>query len=256
MDTPTTAGKARPLTAELDAGPGPLGGIGLIVLATDQVAERDVGRIVPRDRLALYVSRVTHSLSTTLETLKKMEQDIGRAAKLLVPGVPLSVMAFSCTSGAMVIGEERVAERMREAHPGAACTNPITAARAAFKALNVRRVALLTPYVAEVTDQMARFIEKQGFTLTDVAGFGLELEADIARVTPSCVRSAALALRSKDADAIFISCTALRSVEAIEEIERDSGLPVVSSNQAMAWHAMRLAGYTEKIAGFGRLLRT
>ena len=69
------------------------------------------------------------------------------------------------------------------------------------------------------------------------------------------MRRAALTLDRAGADAIFISCTGLRAVDAVEPLEAETGMPVVTSNQAMAWHALRLAGYDAPVEGFGRLLR-
>jgi maleate isomerase len=58
-----------------------------------------------------------------------------------------------------------------------------------------------------------------------------------------------------DADGIFISCGNLRSFETIEALEKDTGLPVVTSNQAGLWQAMRMAGVQERLPNLGRLLR-
>jgi len=58
-----------------------------------------------------------------------------------------------------------------------------------------------------------------------------------------------------EADALLCSCTAWRSVEAAEEIERRTGKPVVTSNQAAIRASLRALGLTAPIGGFGRLLR-
>jgi maleate isomerase len=65
-----------------------------------------------------------------------------------------------------------------------------------------------------------------------------------------------LARRNKDsrADAYLVSCTAVRSAEVIEELERELGRPVVTSNQAITWHCLRTAGIVDKVRGFGALL--
>lgn len=250
----TTEVPIRTCTPEMDGGPGPDGRIGLVALATDQVSERDIARILPGDRLALYVSRVTHSEESNIETIGRLETDIARAASLLLPGATIDVMVFSCTSGSMIIGEERIAQLLNEARPDVPTTNTVTSVMAAFKALEVRRVAMLTPYIEEVNRVMAEGFEARGLEIVDFAAFGRELEVEIAQVTPACVLSTALELDRSRADAIFISCTGLRSVEVIQALEDRVDIPVVTSNQAMAWHIMRLAGYTKPVEGFGRLL--
>ena len=62
--------------------------------------------------------------------------------------------------------------------------------------------------------------------------------------------------RHREVDAVFVSCTSLCVGEQVEALEAELGKPVTSSNHALAWHALRLAGYKEPISGFGRLLRT
>ena len=61
--------------------------------------------------------------------------------------------------------------------------------------------------------------------------------------------------RGPDADGIFITCTNFRCSDVIEEIERDAGIPVVTSNQATAWHLMKLLGINDVVEGYGQLLR-
>jgi len=74
-------------------------------------------------------------------------------------------------------------------------------------------------------------------------------------VTPEHWREFALAHRNQDAQAYLISCTTVRSADVIEELERDLGLPVVTSNTATAWHCLRKLGIADSIGGFGKLLR-
>ena len=61
--------------------------------------------------------------------------------------------------------------------------------------------------------------------------------------------------RHEDADAYFISCAQVRAAEVIETLERDLQRPVVTSNQAAAWHCLRESGIRDKVAGFGTLFR-
>ena len=245
----------RRLRPEMDAGPGPQGRIGLIALSSDNVGEYDFVRILPPGEVACFTSRVTNANTITLASLKAMEEDLTRAARMIVPESRLDVFAYSCTSGTMMIGEERVFELLRSARPGVACTTPVTAAFAAFEKLGVRSVAVLTPYPDEINAYVLDYFEGRGITVVDFAGFGLDTDTDMGRVTPLSVRRAALTLKRNGADAIFVSCTGLRAVDAVAPLEAETGMPVVTSNQAMAWHAMRLAGYDAPVEGFGRLLR-
>ncbi len=246
------------LPFRVDRGIGERARIGLVVLATDQTIEHE-WRLVFRGLpgVALYQSRIWNDPIITPSTLAAMEGDIASATRSIVPVLPLSVVAFGCTSAAMVLGEERITARIHEARPGVPVTTPIGAAFAAFRALGVARIAVLTPYGRAVNEVVRRYVEERGFAIPIFGSFEEEDDAVVARIDPASVRTAVLELgRDHRVDAVFVSCTSLRLVEAVEAIEAELGKPVTSSNHAMAWHALRLAGIDEPLSGLGRLFRT
>jgi maleate isomerase len=230
--------------------------IGLIVLASDHTIEHEWRRMLDIDGIAVYHSRIVNSPTITPETLKAMEAGLTAAADVILPGVPLDVVAYGCTSGAMVIGEDKVAERIRAARPGIAVTTPITGALAAMGALGARRIALLTPYIDRINQMMRGYIEERGVGVPVMGSFNNENDNEVACIAPDSLRDAAVELaQEKSVDAVFVACTSLRLAAVVEEIEQRSGKPALSSNHAMAWHALRLAGYREPVPGFGRLFR-
>lgn len=91
--------------------------------------------------------------------------------------------------------------------------------------------------------------------MLDIQGLNLRLDADMTRVSPSFIAEFAAEIDRPDADAIFMSCGALRSLEVIDQIEQAAGKPAVASNQAMIWDVFRLAGIDDQFAGFGSLFR-
>ncbi len=95
----------------------------------------------------------------------------------------------------------------------------------------------------------------QGYEIAELTGLGITNDSDMVRVSPRYIRDFAVSLDRPDADAIFISCGALRTVDVIEEIEASVGKPVIASNQAMLWHCLRLAGIDDQFDGLGRLVR-
>jgi maleate isomerase len=245
------------LPFELDAGIARDAAIGLVVLATDHTIEHEWRQMLAIPGVAFYESRIYNAPEINPETLREMEKDIARTAALIRPGERIDVLAFGCTSGTIAIGEERVFERLREARPGIACTTPITAALAGLRAMDVRRIALLTPYVDSVNRMMRDWIEARGMKVPVMGSFNHENDNEVARITTGSIERAVLELGGHDAvDAVFISCTSLRVAEIVEGIEQTLGKPVTSSNHAMAWHALRLAGSKEPVRGFGRLFRT
>jgi maleate isomerase len=244
----------RAFTPIFDGGPASAGAIGLIALATDQVCELDVRSII-QGRRPLYISRIAFPPEVTVETLGAMREDMTRAAALLLPGGRLDVIAYGCTTGTMVIGEDEVFARLRKARPDVRCTTPTTAALAAFAAIGMRRIAVLTPYPDAVNQRVYQYLSSRGLEVAAFGSFQLATDPATAAVAPDSIAEAARALDGRGIDGIFISCTALRAVAVIERLEAELGKPVVTSNQAMAWHALRLCGDAAPVAGFGRLLQ-
>ncbi len=229
--------------------------IGLLVLATDYTIEHEWRAIMAGLKgVALYESRILNDAQITPETLRAMEPRIAAAADVILPGSELDVVAYGCTSASMAIGEEKVFERIREVRPNARCTTPITAAFAAFRALKAKRIGVLTPYRADVNRIVADYIRARGFDVPVFGSFNEQDDSVVARITPASVkRGVETILKSAAVDAVFVSCTSVRLAEAAAAIEAETGIPITSSNHAMAWHALRLAGVDDAMPQWGRL---
>jgi maleate isomerase len=243
------------LPFETDEGIAPRGRIGLIVLASDYTIEHEWRQIfAAAPGAALYHSRIFNDNQITPETLRAMEPRIRDCADVFLPGAKMDVIAYGCTSASMAIGEEKVFERIREARPGVACTTPITAAFAAFDAFKARRIGVLTPYRADVNRIVADYIGARGYKVPVFGSFNEESDAVVASISPASIRAGVKRLAQEGGiDAVFVSCTSVRLAEAAADIEAEVGLPVTSSNHAMAWHALRLAGVDDAMPQFGRL---
>ncbi|MDX1432685.1 MAG: aspartate/glutamate racemase family protein, partial [Gammaproteobacteria bacterium] len=242
---------------DLDEGLGAHGRIGLIVLATDQSIEHEFRKMLDIPGVAFYESRIYNSPEITPETLAEMEAGIADATRLIVPNIPLDVVAYACTSGAMVIGEANVHARIHEARPDVACTTPMEATIAALHALGAARVCLIAPYADEINRSMRRVIVESGFEVPVMGSWNITDDGKVARLSAETVRRAALELAAgADVDVVFVACTSIRLAESVESLERELGKPVISSNHATAWHCLRLAGYEDEVPGFGKLFRT
>lgn len=149
-------------------------------------------------------------------------------------------------------GEQALVERLAALAGGAA----ITAARAIHAALahlGAKKLALGTPYPEGMSALGKAYWQAAGF---DIAGYRrLEGVANIYAESEERAYQLARAADAPGADAVLLSGTGLPTVGVLELLERDLGKPVISSMQAALWHALRLAGVHEPIAGFGRLLR-
>jgi maleate isomerase len=226
-----------------------------LVLATDYTIEHEWRRIItPLDGVALYQSRILNDNQITPETLRAMEPRIATATDVILPGARLDVVAYGCTSASMAIGEEKVFEKIRSVRPESKCTTPITAAFAAFRALGAKRIGVLTPYRADVNRIVADYIRARGFDVPVFGSFNEENDATVARIAPQSVKAGVMAIKDKaKIDAVFVSCTSVRLAEAAREIEAEIGIPITSSNHAMAWHALRLAGVDDRLPQWGSL---
>ena len=244
------------LEFDTDRGIGTSATLGVIVLETDETLEPEFARMTALDGVALYHSRIPMVAEVTPETLARMERDLPTSARLLPQALRFDVIGYGCTSAATVIGSDRVASAIRSVFPDVRVTDPLKAIITAGRSLGCRRLAFVTPYVAEVSMRMRQRLEEAGF---EIAAFGSFEEGDdrvVARITERAVAEAAERVAaSADCEAIVISCTNLRCLGVIERIEATTGLPVITSNQAMAWHMLRLAGWTGSHDAFGRLFR-
>jgi maleate isomerase len=114
---------------------------------------------------------------------------------------------------------------------------------------------MLTPYRRAVNEREARYLEHHGFRVLDWEGLELNGAQEFDEVTPDRWRQLVNAHRNNDADAYFVSCAQVRVVEVISPLERDLARPVITSNQAAAWWALRQCGIADPVRGFGTLMQ-
>ena len=251
----TGAGLHRALPHRLDRGLGERARLGLLVLASDQTIEHE-WRLVFRELpgVALYHSRLWNERVITPRSLAAMATEIGPCARNLAILPERSVIAFGCTSATMVMGEARIEELVREGFPTARVTTPVGAAFAALRAVGAKRLGVLTPYGQEVNVLVERSIEEGGFTVEAFESFLEEDDDRAARIATASIREAAIELgRRPKIDAVFVACTSLRVAEIVTEVEAAIDKPLTSSNHAMAWHSLRLAGIEDALPQWGRI---
>ncbi|MCR8551101.1 Asp/Glu racemase [Salipiger sp. P9] len=242
------------LPCTLDGGAAARAAIGLLVLATDQTMELEFRRLLPLDGVGLYCTRVFNDVEITTEALHAIGPRIAPATELILPGLPLDVVGFGCTAATMAMGEARIFEEIRKVRPGIACTTPATAAAAAFRALGSRRIGVLTPYAPEVNEVVRGYLTEKGIPVAAFGTYNKLDDREAARIRLESIQEGVAALAAAtDLDAVFISCTSLRLSEQVAAIEAAAGLPVTSSDHALAWHCLRLAGIDDVIPGAGRL---
>lgn len=232
--------------------------IGMIVLASDYTIEGEfrevLGNLAPS--VSCYQARIANDPIVTPESLAAMGPRLTETAATLLPGSPLDIIAYGCTSASTVLGEEAVTAHINTAKPGAKVTTPITAAFRAFRALGMQRVAVLTPYTRAVNEVVLNYLTGGGVDVPVFGSFNEPDDAIVARIDTRSICSAIQELiRGRDVDGVFVSCTSVRLIHTIATLEAEIGLPVTSSNHALAWDCLRQAGVSDKLDGLGRLYR-
>ena len=240
---------------ECDNGPHWRAQIGYVLVANADLSEADFFAMKPHG-VGVHFTRVPMPREVTADGLAAMKDDLANAAASLMPGrADLDVISYSCTSGTFVIGEERVIAELNRLNPDPKATTMLTACVAGLRAFGARRVVLGTAYRDDLNQLEVEFLAGKGIDVVRVEGLALTSDEEMNRVTPAFLARFAREIDEPDADAIFLSCGALRVLPVIEEIEAATGKPLIFSNQANFWQCLRLAGIEDRIQGFGRLLR-
>ena len=229
--------------------------IGLLALSTDLTIERDFQSICHSLPINLFVNRIHNENPLTKENLLKMYDQLESITEKILPGEKINTVAYGCTSGTIAIGEDKVKEKIQLAKPGCHVTTPITSAIKAFNKMNVKKIAVFTPYPESVNKTISEYLIKKNIKVTSFSTFNLDLDVDFAKIDPKYLSEILTKLNINDADALFVSCTALPALEILDEVEKKINKPVFSSNQTLIWDTIRSVGYKSSVEGYGKLLR-
>ncbi|MEQ1776076.1 MAG: aspartate/glutamate racemase family protein [Burkholderiales bacterium] len=240
--------------------------LGLIVPSLNSVMEFEMQRMAG-GTASIHTMRVSaHTTGTreavgTRENLLWMDNEAPQAAKLLAHA-KVDVICFGCTAGGVVkgAGADRAIIDAIEAAAGVPATVTSTASCDALRALGVTRVSVASPYEPWLNDYLRGFLEKSGFEVCAIDGFGAGSGGAVgphnaAAVTPEQVAALARAVDRPAAQAIFISCTNFRTLEIIEPLERELGKPVLTATSASMWKMLRLARDERDMPGAGKLFK-
>lgn len=228
--------------------------IGFVLIPNEQTIEEDMIRHMPPG-VGGYFSRLTMPREITTDSLAQAGASMADAAARILPDDGLDVICYACTSGTVSLGEDRTHAELTRGAPGAKPASLAGAVRKALGALGVQKIVLGSPYVDELNQNMVRYFEGAGFEVLEAHGMGLRHDTEMIRVAPDYIVDYACAIDRPDAEAVLISCGALRAIDVVDRIEQTLGKPVICSNQAMLWDCLRLAGIEDRLPGLGRLLR-
>ena len=157
--------------------------MGLITLQADETVQYDMRRLMPQEGVGFYVSRTRSAPDVTAETLAQMEQDLPAAAGLLPNPIDFDVIGYGCTSGTSVIGPARIAELISHHCRTKQVSDPLTALIAACHAMQIKRLAVLSPYIEDVSKTLRRRLLEAHIETPLFGSFEEPLETNVARIS-------------------------------------------------------------------------
>ena len=230
--------------------------IGLIALASDFMIEKDFINVIKGKGIDFFVNRIQCYNPLTSENLIKMSEKVTEVAKDILPDQKIDCVVYGCTSGTIAAGYNSIEKKIKLAKPEAKVTTPSTAAISALKKLNIKKVSIFTPYLKDLNDEVVEFFKKENFVVTSNSYFGIESDIDIGKVDQDYLYEVLSKIELNDAEALFISCTALPALSIIEKLEKKLNKIVLSSNQALIWDTLEKIGKSDSVKGFGKLFST
>ena len=224
--------------------------IGLMVPSSNTTMEPEFYQHLP-EGVSLHTARM-NIVQTTYEGLKAMSKDVERCARL-VATAGVNVVCYGCTTGSLLEGkgyDTALVDRI-----GKIVQAPVVATAPAvvetLRGKGMKRLAIVTPYVKELDEREAAYLEDYGFEVLTIKGLGIVENLDIGKCEPSVAfRMGLEAIReAPKADGVFISCTNFRSFGIIQKLSEEIGKPVVSSNQASLWMTLKTGGVSASLEG-------
>ena len=229
--------------------------IGLVALSTDFSIEKDFNSIFLNLPIDLFVNRLPFYNPLTDKNLIKMTEKLTEVTENILPNQTLDAVAYGCTSGTIAAGIDKIINKIQLAKPNCKVTTPITSAVNALKHLSLKKISIFTPYPQPINEKVINYFKNEGFDVQSFASFNLESDLDIGKIDPNYLLEVLTKMDTVNAEALFISCTALPALEIIQKLENKIKKIVLSSNQTLIWDSIRSVGYDSSIEGYGKLLR-
>lgn len=226
--------------------------VGLIVPSMNTTTEPEFAWMGP-DCVSFYATRIFMDVSTP-EALRAMNAEIATAVRHLISLRP-HLVAYVCTSGSFVDGAGGTTALEAEIAAGVGCP-VVSTSRLMLEAmshLRIRRCALVAPYPVEVSQLERDYLAQNGIDVASMVCLG-KSGAEIRAIQPDDVAAAIRSADAGDVQGIFASCTDLRALEVVAELENELGKPVLTSNQVTMWGILKALNLRRKLHGFGQLL--
>ena len=230
--------------------------IGLIVPPTNTANEAEWQSMAPAS-VSIHSARMPlHADTKSKAGLAALYGDIEKFASDLHQA-EVDVVAYGCTAGSMVSPVNSLAHLITEKTGSKALTTAQSIVEA-LRAIQAQRVAVATPYFDAMNNHEKHFLIENGFDVVSMKGLGYGSSGvsdfrNICRITPDVIADLARCVDTENADAVLLTCTDLSTLPVINMLEKELGKPVISSNSATFWFALRLCGLEDDIQTGGSL---
>ena len=229
--------------------------VGLIALASDFMIEKDFRNVIKDRDIDFFVNRIESYNPLTKENLIKMSEKVTEVTKDILPDEDLDCVVYGCTSGTIAVGHASIEKKVKVAKPKADVTTPSTAAITALKKMNINKICLFTPYSKKLNDEVLEYFKSEGFDIVSNAYFDIESDLDIGKVDQNYLYEVLSKIELNNAEALFVSCTALPVLPIIDKLEKKLNTTVLSSNQALIWDTLVKINKNNSVDGFGKLFQ-
>ena len=228
--------------------------MGLVVLQTDLTVETEMRFFLSnsisdesidydKNSVSLLHTRIPCKDEVNVKNLSVMESKFSEALGLFPEGYEFDVVAYACTSASLIIGEDKINSIFHSKLNTKNVTTPLTAVKRGLRSLNVERIGFLAPYISDISLSMCHDLCGSGLRVVSAATFQEGKDSIVGNISPESILLAieSLIKKAPQVQAVFIACTSLKCVSVIKTAEEKYGIPILSSNSALAWDMMRLS---------------
>ena len=229
--------------------------VGLIALASDFMIEKDFSNVISGKKIDFFVNRIKCYNPLTSKNLIKMSKEVTSVTKDILPDQKIDCVVYGCTSGTIAAGYRSIEKKIKKAKPNTKVTTPSTAAIKALRKMEIKKISVFTPYPKKLNNEVIDFLKKEKFIITSNSYFDIKSDIDIGKVDPEYLFKVLSRMDHKNADALFVSCTALPVLSILNRLEKKIKKIVISSNQALIWDTLEKIGKNNSITNFGKLFK-
>ena len=229
--------------------------IGLIVPSSNTTMEVELYRMAPSD-ITIHVDRM-YLTRATYEQWQRMNEDIIRCCQYL-SSAKVNIIIFGCTGASFAegVGYDRHIEKMMTDAVGIPAITTARALLEGIREVSANKVALASPYSKDVHQRGERFLRGNNIEILSSQYMGDEYveNTKLGLLGPESAEKAAQKVDCSEAQAIVLSCTNWRTIEVIKKLEKSLRKPIISSNQASLWAALKSLNYSSSLTGWGKLM--